>query len=1180
MFGIENLNELICWSKLYFSSNSNTDTHYLSSELEKNHCLLYSPHLNEFPDSLKKSIYILLYFTKLINDIELGQEKLFEEIKNFPIKVMDNGSEYCSKDFKKIEELYLIIDKDHQKFINDAIDQLKDVSKFETNSCVEYNLYCHEKTGPLFLEIIYLIESCFGDDLFDQKLLISFLLFLQKIDQIKNFDEKHLDEFPDEILSKHVKKDELLSQESLLKISNDLIENAMEHIQDSLEFLNRLYLKIGKNRFLFQFFAKSAIHGMSILSMKFDDKNLLRSEVQIQYGLMSRMIVETTSMKEVKLFFHSFAFDIQNKLKNEKRTKEIVQRIINTTGQFRSSNHFCIFGAVVFANLRNMEEKKLKLSNPRILKEILSDKTIRRTSNEETDITKKSSSLDEREYLSRDTTLKLKNPEFSRKYRTLPAFELELEDDEDKQIPQENAETKKSDYFKRRSAKIVCLPGTTLDDPIQAKVSRRDVIEIFLEKIHKDIKKLNEWKNFLTKHFVIEHFLYYKKFQMYKNETNEDEKKKLAKELFEDFINPNGKTPISLSHIAVQKVKKLYENGSEKGFYQVYQQCLITLEKCEYDFLTEVSETSSSSSKDDKKRTITISNTFPELMNNEKEFKIFIGFCRQNLSTNLIECLCDILEYEMSQEEKLYKEIFENYVHIDAPQPFTFNIEIVESATEKYNSNDTDWVHNVKIWLCSTLSFELYPRFLNSKLWKEFKSSQFSNMKSLKFEEKYQILEVEKDLSTIYSTDKILLIQNIITNERLKARKIQTSTSLSKKQSLIYLEKPKHPNLIQLTEIMKEENEAFQETTLYVIANDTPISLDKFIEKLNETDEHLKQSEIYDVMGQIVSAIQYLHENDFFFEPGSLNEFNIYLSETLTECYIDTGFFNDDDEVDVPRYYTENEYGEDKEMGPKEDIFCLGMILVRLITLYFPEKLEELYEIEVDQEKTVKKKERKSTSYFKGIFASLDKTKKYTSNFQTEIMHFGDIYGEDLLNLVMKMVHSNPKLRPDTEDILAHVKLCKKKQFVRASNRVENAWVKITEGWSPEQKSFMFDTLYRQVIKEFLRAEYCVETLLFFEDVLAFKELKRDEKIEKAKEIFYSYLSTRKSPLQVNVNASTLKLISSMMKSQVEIQGIVSDDIFDSALAHVMNTMMSDKYPSFDKTKIYKRFMVTGKIKI
>jgi hypothetical protein len=66
----------------------------------------------------------------------------------------------------------------------------------------------------------------------------------------------------------------------------------------------------------------------------------------------------------------------------------------------------------------------------------------------------------------------------------------------------------------------------------------------------------------------------------------------------------------------------------------------------------------------------------------------------------------------------------------------------------------------------------------------------------------------------------------------------------------------------------------------------------------------------------------------------------------------------------------------------------------------------------------------------------------------------------------------------------------------------------------------------------------------------------------------------------VNVNAQVIKTISTNMKEQVAKHGCLEDDIFDEALTHVLNTMISDKYPTFDKTKIYKRFLSKGKVNL
>ena len=231
-----------------------------------------------------------------------------------------------------------------------------------------------------------------------------------------------------------------------------------------------------------------------------------------------------------------------------------------------------------------MDGKKIKLTSPRVIKEIKtkSQKNLETTKKNQMEfeisvVPNTPFDMEEQNEIKSFNTMPYEpsNPILKKTSRNLPTFMMEDEEEEEPKV--ERKSKTKSSSFSRRSQKIVVLPGNTIDSPKSAKVLQRDLIENFLEKIQKDLIKQKEWKNFLTKHFVIEHFNYYKEFEIYKNETNEEEKKKLAKNLFENFINPNGKTPISLSHFLVQKVKKLYEEeGSDKGFYQVYQQVRIT----------------------------------------------------------------------------------------------------------------------------------------------------------------------------------------------------------------------------------------------------------------------------------------------------------------------------------------------------------------------------------------------------------------------------------------------------------------------------------------------------------------------------------------------------------------------------------------------------------------------------
>jgi hypothetical protein len=117
--------------------------------------------------------------------------------------------------------------------------------------------------------------------------------------------------------------------------------------------------------------------------------------------------------------------------------------------------------------------------------------------------------------------------------------------------------------------------GSFTDSLSEFPVSKQKyegVPEDFLEQILKDSTKTVIWKKYLAEKFVLEHFNFYEAFNKFKSEDDEEKKQKIGDQLYEQFINPKGKTPIGLSHILVKKVKKLHDNGSDKGFSQVFQQ--------------------------------------------------------------------------------------------------------------------------------------------------------------------------------------------------------------------------------------------------------------------------------------------------------------------------------------------------------------------------------------------------------------------------------------------------------------------------------------------------------------------------------------------------------------------------------------------------------------------------------
>eukprot|EP01080_Neovahlkampfia_damariscottae_P011828 gene11828-5159_t len=697
----------------------------------------------------------------------------------------------------------------------------------------------------------------------------------------------------------------------------------------------------------------------------------------------------------------------------------------------------------------------------------------------------------------------------------------------------------------------------------------------FLKEISKDKKKMKIWKKYLTEKFVLEYYNFYEAFIIYNNEKNSSKKKTLADKIFNDFINPTGKTPIGVSQSLIKKVKLLNDNGSDKVFNQVFQQTVQTLktiyieykdsgyEVLEHYFPDEIWE---------KKKMITSKN-FEEMISCEKEMKLFHIYCNENTSTSIIECFEMILEYEINKDSKKISEIFSQFVKEDAIQPVIFNTKIKSALIEKYNSRDNSWIIDLRIWVYQILSTEVYPRFIHSKIWKGFVSSQSSNDGISKFEEKYEVIKVEKEVSMMSSSVQILSIRHQLTDEIFKTKKINTVTLTSNDFSTMYLDLPRHENLLQLSEIIKETNEIYQETTLFVITQDTPMKLSTFINDLNSEEEYLSQLDLYDLLTQIITALTFCHEKNYYFEIGSLTEFNIYLTETLDRCFIDPGFYSDN-ENQIPRYYTENEFGDEKTIkSAEEDIFAVGMIFFRLMTLISIEEIERMYEKEMKKKSPSSSKRRSLSMIVGSMFSGLEtneKPAKYLVNYRYQMFKEDKGYHEGLLLLILEMIDPIELKRPTAAKILETLQNIKQESLVRPSFlSQQNSLQKIMEGWSFEQKTIISDVFYRQFLKEFLREEFCVETILFFEDITKYKELKGTEKIEKANEILLSYLTTRKSILQVNVNAKSIKQISSNIKSQLESNGSIVNSVFDDALAHVMNTMMCDNYQRFEKSEIY-----------
>eukprot|EP01080_Neovahlkampfia_damariscottae_P001462 gene1462-12081_t len=726
------------------------------------------------------------------------------------------------------------------------------------------------------------------------------------------------------------------------------------------------------------------------------------------------------------------------------------------------------------------------------------------------------------------------------------------------------------DLSKRSHSDQICMSPKSLtkktsspgiDTPIL-----QDPVEEFYEEISESPDRVEVWKKFLSEKFALEQYCYYEEYMKYKNEKDEEKKKLQGELLFSDFVSSNGKTSIGVSQTMVRRCKKYLESGSEKGFQLILQQSLLTIG----DHFNEYKSTdyekknihSVSSKKQEKK--ILFSKNFQQLITIEKEYKFFISFVEENYGKILIECYNSILENDPSKHSKIFKQ----FVDKNSSTPFTFNTELIDSITQKYNLKDKKWIDEMKESIEKILIFEYYPRFVNSDLWKNYISSYSTKNENTKFEEKYEILKVDKDLSSFSLKMEILSLKDQLTNSQFKAKKIGTSSNNAKEATISYLNKPRNDNLIHLNELLKEENPIYQETTLYIITNDVSVTLDKFLDDLKESEDVLSQIDLYDFMFQITSGVHSLHEKEISIDVGFLNEFNIYFSETFDKVFVDPGFYYDDT-IEIPICYLKDHYGMDKKSSFQEDVFSLGILFFRLITNFSQIEIEDVYTIPERISSSPQPQAKKQRSFTIKSLSNLMSPKKtkssailsykqnkrisnqYLMKFSDEMKNFEALYPKEFIELTLSMLDV-PHKRPTTGEILKKLQEMKKLTDDSKSRSNENgtSLVKIQEGWNKKQKEIMGNDIYRQYLKEFLRTEFSVEGILFYEDVMKFKELKSSEKFKKAQQIISCYLSA-KSKLQVNVNSKKIKHVSNELKNQIENQQEIKDSLFDDALGHI-----------------------------
>jgi hypothetical protein len=329
---------------------------------------------------------------------------------------------------------------------------------------------------------------------------------------------------------------------------------------------------------------------------------------------------------------------------------------------------------------------------------------------------------------------------------------------------------------------------------------------------------------------------------------------------------------------------------------------------------------------------------FSEFMKFKSAFKLLSNYACETFGEDYIACFNYLMKYKRSKSPELMKKL-EGFVKLNSPNLCLLN---PSERNEIYNSGvfQENWDDKLFSLIYDILENEYYPRFIFSKTWKDFLNTNFQ-MNERKFDDCYEIVSIHKITNSFSQKIEYCSVVNKLTQELFSAKRIICTKENAKQESIQFLDQIQHENLIQLIELFLEDsNESENITCLTIITTSIKENLNSFYSIL---EEPLTNEEVVKFMIQLSLAIQYLQSKSRVFDLGKLIEENIYITKYYTTIMLDSGFYFDED-LDHSIYFNPPE----KDPSKKSDIYALGFIFYRMITLDSPEKIEKLFALNLE----------------------------------------------------------------------------------------------------------------------------------------------------------------------------------------------------------------------------------------
>ncbi|XP_024990753.1 squalene synthase-like [Cynara cardunculus var. scolymus] len=217
--------------------------------------------------------------------------------------------------FHHVSTAFLELNGSYQEAIEDITMKMgAGMAKFickEVETVDDYEEYCHYVAGHVGLGLSKLFHASGKETLLPDSISNSMGIFLQKTNIIRDYLEdineipKARMYWPQEIWGKYVNKLEDLkyekNSEKAVQCLNDMVTNALAHIEDSLKYLSELH-----DPAIFKFCAIPQIMAIGTLSLCYNNIEVFRGVVKLRRGLTAKIIDRTKTMADVYSAFYDF----------------------------------------------------------------------------------------------------------------------------------------------------------------------------------------------------------------------------------------------------------------------------------------------------------------------------------------------------------------------------------------------------------------------------------------------------------------------------------------------------------------------------------------------------------------------------------------------------------------------------------------------------------------------------------------------------------------------------------------------------------------------------------------------------------------------------------------------------------------------------------------------------------